>query len=261
MYQSLIRAAEAKKTMLLFFVFCVWTFLLAPAQDRTTPIHYWYNTLASIVYFYGASIAFSALKQLPLTTSLGKTLLGLGAGIASYGVANIIWGYYNLALKVEVPYPSFADVFFVLYYPCLIYGFISLMSLVRSSIQPKHIVETIIMAVISGIVIFGYITKPDFSAGVLDLTTIFNIFYPLGDMLLLAIAYLGLRVSGGKIQPILLLLIFGTILEVCADLTFAVTTASETYYNGSLVDLMYTASAACMILAIVVIRKNFSATA
>ncbi|MEK7801627.1 MAG: hypothetical protein AAB276_04150, partial [Pseudomonadota bacterium] len=121
----------------LLTVFGIWMAVLIPSQDRHTTAHYLYNTMASIMYFYGAYLAIRGLAGAPLSTYIGKMLAGLAAGLASFGVADLLWGYYNFVLQVEVPYPAFTDVFFILYYPGIIYGILSLLSMIKNAITPS----------------------------------------------------------------------------------------------------------------------------
>src|SRR3990167_3663528 len=74
---------------------------------------YWYNVSYGFMALFGALYGSRSYKKWGgLKTLVGKALFLLSLGLFAEWLANITWGYFNIVQKVEVPYPSIADLFF-----------------------------------------------------------------------------------------------------------------------------------------------------
>jgi len=137
--------------------------------------------------------------------------LGLGVGILSWGIGNLIFGYLDFqyqsgliaagakgAKDLVVTFPSIADIFFTTTYVFLSWGMA--MSVVgrRLNLYPKQ------WAIVGAVGVFGLIVAAYVTFGVgggfnLDTGKILNIVYALGDIWLLIVAtILLLAFWGGK---------------------------------------------------------------
>lgn len=178
----------------------------------TRPNWYRYGTYI----FQTVAIAFSGILCLRNWRSSkiisGRNVwLGLGIGIISWGIGNLIFGYLDFqyqsgliaggakgAKDLVNTFPSIADVFFTATYVFLSWGMAMSVIGKRLNLYPKQ--WAIVGAVgLVGIILAAYVT---FGAGggfTLDTGKILNIVYALGDIWLLIVAtILLLAFWGGK---------------------------------------------------------------
>lgn len=228
--------------------------------DKTTPLNYYYNLFYSMFFFAGAIVGIWGATKLSLSSSVGKTLLFLGLGQASYGIGLLIWVYFNLIAKIGVPYPSIADFFFILFISLIAIGCISLLKMVTSAVTIGKTIEGVVIFTISAVLIVGFIIKPDISQELTLLNKITNIAYPVGDTILFTLAYLTLRLGGGKINKGVAILVVGLLVQMSGDFLFTYRTANQIYWNGDISDLFFTISATLITLAIISIYDNFALT-
>ncbi|MBD2176516.1 hypothetical protein H6F42_06260 [Pseudanabaena sp. FACHB-1998] len=222
--QSIIWAAIGWATLALMF----YLFLSAPTDGPhiikpeecnkavkdfvARPNWYRYGTYI----FQTVAIAFSGILCLRNWRSSkiisGRNVwLGLGIGIISWGIGNLIFGYLDFqyqsglitggakgAKDLVNTFPSIADIFFTATYVFLSWGMAMSVIGKRLNLYPKQ--WGIVGAVgLGGIILAAYVT---FGAGggfTLDTGKILNIVYALGDIWLLIVAtILLLAFWGGK---------------------------------------------------------------
>ncbi len=201
-----------------------------------------------LVFLASLYVGLYALPSTGTSSAVGKALLLFGLGIGSWGVGSIIWViYYNMILHVEVPYPSVADVFFLLLIPCMIAGVWQLLSIVQSRLRWQNLAESVGILALSCVLLFGVIYRPDVSSGLPDLAKLFNILHPLGDAILLVLTFMLWRYIGGKLKGLSLLLIIALLSQITADSLFSIQTTNETYANGGVPDLFWL-TAGCFFL-------------
>lgn len=177
-----------------------------------------------------------------IKSNLGKMLFFLGFGLVSFDVGLIIWVYYNLVLNVSIPFPSFADVAFMVFYPLITIGCVYLLAIYKTLISKNLLRDSLIIVILSFIIIFGLFSRPDLSSNLSLLERFINIYYPMGDVVTLSLALIALRIGGGKIHPSLYILVVGLLVQTSADLLFTFRTAKSIYWNGDIADLLYTIS-------------------
>lgn len=237
----------------------IWNISLYFLPSHTTNANYLYNVGYALLYFIGAFAGIRTSLNISTKSTLGKTLLFLALGNASYGMGLVIWAYYNMIAHVEVPFPSLADFFFLLcFIPAMAMGLIYLLRIYGTTLIKQYARWGIGLFALCGFIIFRYIMKPDLSADLPLLTRAFNIAYPLGDTMLLTGAILALLAGGGKLAKGVLILVIGFLFQVSADFLFAYRTTAETYWNGDVADLLYTFSGATLSLAIITIAAHFT---
>lgn len=100
------------------------------------------------------------LKQTSLSTSsslsTNRAFLFLLIAIALWFTAEILWTYYQLGLGIEVPFPSLADLFWLLGYAFLILHLYKILGILKKNRTNTTTVKSlIIISAILG-VIFGY---------------------------------------------------------------------------------------------------------
>ena len=217
-------------------------------SDGTFVRPYWYRI--GIYIFQTLPIAatgFLCLRNCfnPKMISNRLVWLGIGIGVISWGIGNLIFAYTELILK-QPPFPSLADVFFVITYVFLSLGMAMSVINRRLSLSVR---QWLIVAIISilAITLAGFVT---FVAGKngqpieLDLATGLFITYALGDILLVVVAAILLQAfRGGKYASAWQLLGIGGVSMYIADLGFNylnnIATEAKPYQSGELVEVFW----------------------
>ena len=147
--------------------------------------------------------------------------------------------FYEWVLKTEVPFPSVADGFYLVFYPMLAAG---LLLLVRGRAPGRDaaslIDATIIttgIGMLSWVFLIGpYVRLPDLSL----VQRLVSIAYPLGDLLLLAVAVRLWR-SGGNSALAARLLAFGLFALMAVDTVYGLSLLNGDWQIGGPIDAVW----------------------
>ncbi len=148
--------------------------------------------------------------------------LSIGLAMAAWFLGNALWNIVY-GSGTNAPYPSFADVLWLLWYPLMALG---IFYLVRLRV-PRFVLDRWMdgMAVVFIVLSIGVavVIEPDFSHAVHgDFSTIVGFSYPILDVLLIG-AILGVfGLLGWRPDKVFLLLGLGTLASATVDATFAV---------------------------------------
>jgi signal transduction histidine kinase len=150
-----------------------------------------------------------------------KAWLLLAGGLGAWAIADAIFGAYQSAGKD--PYPSIADVFYLLGYGLLVGGLLRAVRVRSPVFDVRALFDPAIVTVGAAFFAWVYIAAPvvrDHEAGILE--TVVSVAYPLADVLLLSIATrLTVGVRGTEVA--LLLLLAGLALVLGGDVWYALT--------------------------------------
>jgi PAS domain S-box-containing protein len=136
-----------------------------------------------------------------------------GLGMLSVALGDAVWYWLVLIANVS-PTTSLADVFYLADYPLLIAG---VMLLVRARPDRAVVIDTLMITVGVGVVVFEFIVRPaleGYSGSALDLAVV--IAYPVADVALLAVAVRS-AYTGNLRSPVLRLLLAGLTAMFFAD--------------------------------------------
>ncbi|HEV7702504.1 MAG TPA: hypothetical protein VGO63_03645 [Candidatus Paceibacterota bacterium] len=191
-----------------------------------------------------------AMRWGGLKSSVGRALIFLSLGTALWATGNWIWTYYNFFLNNEIPYPSLADVGYVLAVPLWAFGVLSLSKATGAQFSLKRIGGRIFLVALPiAVGIFSYYflfviargSLFDWHEGILKI--IFDLAYPIGDWIILTLALLiwglSLKYLGGRYKWPVLIVLLGFTVMFAADFSFSYMTTIDAYYNGSLADLFF----------------------
>lgn len=236
------------------FTFCLliiniaWAMALYFLPSHTTIYNYLYNFSYGLNFILAAILCFKYLKAHPLYRS---SLIIFGISFTFFSVAQIVWIYYNVIVRTEVPYPGPADLFWLLFYPTMALGFTTLLAKLKATLTFTNYIEIIITSGIIFLLLSSFLSLNETQIGVSLLTQFFNYAYPVLDAILIALGITILRSQAGHIIPQLLYFIFAFVLLAAGDTIFAYQNTLETYWNGNIVDLIYAISGALFLLGII----------
>ena len=219
-----------------------------------TQVNYIYGLLLGVLPVTGALFGyFNSNRWGGLSSSLGRSIFFLSSGLLTWGVGTLVFAYYNIALQVAVPYPSIADLFYILSWPLWAFAMVNLSAATGVKFALKDLSGKISLLVIPIFIalISYYLLIVIGRGGALDLTggmvkVFFDLAYPIGDVVILTIATLiyglSLKFLGGMYKIPIVIILLGFSFNYFADFFFSFTTTNETYFVGNWVDLIFTAA-------------------
>jgi hypothetical protein len=228
----------------------VWQIRLQLNPIKTTDWNYLFNAGVAFFYFAAAGLAFARRRLLSEHDEGRAVLRNFGLAALFWGLAYIVWAYYNLILTQSIPYPSLADAFFLLAYPLLGVGVWQLREWQQIQNTRGFNRRLALFVVLATIAIFAFLNRPDVSPDLGLTKNLLNVAYSLGDVLLVSMAFVGF--SGGKIKKHLGLFTFAMFLafQAIADFMFAYTNNNGSYWNGNFTDLLFGISGFLLALAL-----------
>lgn len=218
--------------------------------------------LSSSTFYFahliGGLIGIYASKKLGLNTYVGKALLFLGVAQMGTFFGAIIWDYYDFVKGIAAPYPSLADIFFVLFVPFSAIGLWHLIKIYKIKLNSWIVIEGLILVTIISLIIFLILGSPGIAFKANALKAAFDLFYSISDAILITMAIMIVRIGSQRMFQGLAFYAIGLILTAFADLTFAYRIAAETYYFGDISDLLYIISGLILSLGIYLTAKNLA---
>ncbi len=219
----------------------------------------------AILPLVGAIIGFKNSSSWGGTKSVvGRSTLALSLGLLAWSGGMIIWNYYLFFTTNEVPYPSLADIIFILSWPFWSYGIwklseaIGIKFALRKMNKWFFVIPLILVAL--SIYLLVYVARGGIVYDDSTLKLFFDLFYPLGDIVILTLTasvYLLLRKFLGGIYKIPVLILFiGFILNYFSDFLFSYSTTQETYFNGHVVDFLFTSTMFALSLGLSMLSPN-----
>lgn len=232
-----------------------WSLILFLNPDKTTLLNYWFNAGFGVIFLTAGIAGIVYAKQIGLSSIVGRAFSFIGGGLLSYGIAQFIWLFYNLFSAVEVPYPSIADVFYLLSYVLIFIGFILLLNIFKQTITKEKFIQSIILLPIVLVFSLAFVFRPDLSTDVL-LEKVLNIAYPVCSALVFYIIVIALRVSGGYFKSATWLFSTSGAFLLLGDFLFIYRNAKDIYWNGDIADLAFMISGYLFFLSFIYFKQK-----
>jgi hypothetical protein len=176
-------------------------------------------------------------KRNGLTGSHGKAWIVFTIFATMWFIAEQVWLVNELIYK-EKPFPSSADLFYLLGYPFyFIFSFLYIRPF-KNTISKKMIVTTSVIAAV--ILIPNLYMTLVANSEESEFTLILGSIYPIADAIVLIPAMIGVVLFfRGKVNFLWSLLLIGMIFEVAADTGFQYITLDDSYYTGHPIDILF----------------------
>lgn len=242
---------DSKLIFLYYLPIIVWGVAFYALQIKGTPLNYWYQFAFGLIPLVGGIFGIAKSKQWGwFRSKVGKAVFFISLGAISWGIGQMFWSlYYNIWLKVEVPYPSLADVGYSLSFPFLAIGLVSLSKATGAKFSLKHPGGKLfaLFLTIAASALAYYLLIVVARGGVIDfsedgLKLFFDLAYPLGDLVIFLFAALiyGLSFNylGGRYKTPIVSMLLGMLVLFIGDFSFSFNTTTGEYYNGHWVDLV-----------------------
>lgn len=169
----------------------------------------------------------------------------IGAGTLCWAAGELVWQYYSVVARTDVPYPGIADVFYVLGYPVMFAGVLLLPSVAarrweKARLTLDAIGGTVAIAAVAWTTYLHDLVAIDPEAGRLE--QVINLAYPLGDVILLvAVMILALRRSPYQFDGRLVAFGLAMAATAVADVVYVFQLEAGTYRDGGPLDAIWTA--------------------
>ena len=185
------------------------------------------------IYFYG------------LNSPRGKVMLYIVTGIFLWFIAETIWVLLDLFM-FESPYPSIADIFFILAYPLIFIGLVKEVLIGKINWNAERIVPIFFVASLLSFLVFYFGVYSAYDPSTDGLSNMFSIFYGVGDLFLLIVSALIVFIiwdyRKGKLFLPWLFILLGFFSILVADIIFSI--YEKEYIEGSggiiKIDLLWT---------------------
>ena len=213
------------------------------------------RTMIADAFFYlvaGVAVctAYSASRRCDASPRLARAWRLFAMGLFGQLTGQVAFQVYDLLGKT--PYPSVADGFYLLFYPFMLLGLLSLsVSSRRGAGDVRLGIDLAVVAIAGSALVIYVVLGPTVVANSgSPLQVGFSVAYPAGDMILLVgLASLLLRGSTPSAHAALRLLGAGLVLFVIGDLAYGYMTVHSSYESGDPIDATWMVALALMAIA------------
>lgn len=265
MLRSLVRSKYSYYLLFLYLVVLCWWIKLNYISGIGTGEAYLFNWFYGLIALSGSiyGLLFSSKFWGGWKSVIGRSMFFLSLGLLSQWLGLQVWTYYNVVIKIEVPYPSLADVGYFGLVPFYSLGafMLALASGVKfslTSLKGKIVAIVVpLCAFVFAFILFLRDIGFDLASPV---KVFFDVAYPLGEIIPVTIAFVILGLSrqflGGSMRARIHYLIFAFSFQFITEYLFLYKAGNGTYINGGLTDLMYASSYLIMGLGLVAFRDH-----
>jgi|GEM_PF-6401451 len=202
------------------------------------------NGLTACIWFYAA-----LQSEAKSRVRMAWTFLAIAQ--LSFTLGDVIWAVLELYL-FQSPFPSMADVFYLMYYPLFVAGVLFFpVQPMKFSESLKLLIDTGIIIISASLVSWIFVIGPTIITNKDDtLVLALSLAYPVMDLLLLFVLLALLFRQVSSIDRVtLMLLFFGGIAEIIYDFTYSVMELQGSYVSGDPIDILGVSGYALFILA------------
>lgn len=229
-----------------------WASINTKGLVDTTQNFYYGVSLGILAILGGISGIFVSKDWGMFSSKIGKALIFISTGFITWGIGTLVIGYYNIAQGQSYPYPSLADVAYIISWPLWLFGMINLSKATGARYQLKNatgkllaFIIVVIAILLSYYLLFQVARGGEFAIDKESyLRLFFDFAYPVGDIVILTSALLLVGLSfnylGGMLKTPILLILTGFVINYIADIIFTYTNTIGTFYVAGWVDLVYT---------------------
>jgi diguanylate cyclase (GGDEF)-like protein len=174
----------------------------------------------------------------------------LAAAVLAYFLGDLVWFHIEIVLGLQ-PFPSWADVGYLAFYPLALAGLLSFPGALRGHEQRARLALDTLTVVLGGsLLVWYFLLRPmALAEGAEPLAIALSTGYAVGDLaLLFGVVGLLLRRPAAGRRGALALLIVGLSLFFVADLAFAWLNVQGAYHSGDWPDSLWIGALACMAL-------------
>jgi len=179
-------------------------------------------------------------------------------GIGLWALAEGTWSYYYFVMKIDVPFPSFADIFYIGGYVPIIAALLGYLDTFHEGLTRRRLGIAALAIGSAAVLAFGFVLPIELAKSPSLWQFVVDMIYPVLDLTLVSLSVLALAIFvGGRIARWWMLFGAAATLYVIGDEFFLFQVAKGTYYNGSYDDLVFLFGYLTFALAFYAHRKEF----
>lgn len=230
-----------KKTQRFLFIatgaVLLWNIMLnLPFENKTTIFFTFFNIGLAVVYAAGSMAAIHGSKQLGMNTFIGKGIFFTGCGMIVNTVALALRAYYMVQDPTQVPYPSPADFFLVLFTPLLFFGLYFLIRMYSFNVTARTTLESAGVLFLSIIIVLQVSSIPEITFDEDFFIGIFDVFYIFTDVIFITLAFIISRTVFHSMFRGLHYITTAVIATTVGHILFSLTRNADTYWVGNISD-------------------------
>lgn len=175
----------------------------------------------------------------------------IAAALFSVTLADTAWGVLEMSFWT-LPFPSLADVFYLVFYPLFTLGVLLMPAAYQSRGEKiTRLLDTGIVMIAASLIVWALLISPNIDASKADtMALMLSTIYPAADLLLLfALIQIIFQNGSSAFQKPLIVLAASGAIFIIADSGFSVMSLQGTYVSGGMVDAGYVVSYALIGLA------------
>lgn len=174
----------------------------------------------------------------------------IGVAMLCWWVGDLLWGWFEVVRHRE-PFPSFADIAYLLFYPCLLWGVLSFFGPDRRRSDRVRVTLDIATVMLAGSMVSWYLVLGPTarSQDAHTLAAVLNVAYPVGDLVVLcAVAMILVGRPDGSSRMVLWVLAAGAALFILADTGYAHLSLAGAYSGGDWPDAGWLAAQVAVLI-------------
>lgn len=266
MKKQLIYSKPSLLIISLSLLLLLWSVLLYMLDLKVSFYNLIYNVALALLPMIGGVIGVIRTKQWGGVRSLfGKIILFLSLALFAWSAGTWIWLFYTVFLNIAVPYPSFADLFYCMYYPLVGVGTIFLVQITtkKGDASPLQRLNIFFVPIIMSILTYYYIFMVIYGgSGQIDnpLKLFVDLAYPMGDLVIFTIVAITsgekLNFLGIRLKIPMTMIFIAILVGYVADFYFTYSTSVGSYYNGALSDYIFALEMTLLSLGIIFLQPD-----
>ncbi len=159
----------------------------------------------------------------------------IGAAMASWAAGQLVWTRLELVAHWTNPFPSLADVGYLLTLPLMVLGMAALITARHGKL--RTMLDALIVSASLLFVVWAFIGPSVQTAGETRLELVVRLAYPIGDVAMVTMALILLGYVGRDQRRTVAMLAVGALALSLADSSFAYLIAKDAYVPGGFTDV------------------------
>ncbi len=172
---------------------------------------------------FASIISFVVVYRQKVDGIFGKAYASLAVGLTCWFIAETIWSYEEVAMGVKYPFPSVADIFWLIGYGPLTYYIFKTFKLFGNSKLSNVIVVALCAAIFLGFYIHDTLSGTELNSYESTIVFLISITYPTGDVIFIIMATLVVLNSGKGELTSIPWIFLGMLATAVADSIFGYT--------------------------------------
>ena len=182
-------------------------------------------------------VSILVIKRFGTSGKHGMAWLSLFGFAAMWVCAEITWIVEEMILEIE-PFPSTADIFYILGYPFLLMFLFSYLEPVKNAISKKAIIISVLISL--SVLIPSLYYSVGIDSDINELEIAIGITYPVADACVIVPALIGVNLFfRGQVNFMWSLVCFGIICAFIADTAFLASQINNLYYTGHPLEILF----------------------